>query len=105
MTHDAAEGPPSPSVKFLLSLRKIDREGITARDVLILYTVMSTPGCNGKDILRALMIKDRSSIQLCLLRLIAHGLIEDHRTDVRKSIPVCLHITPLGLEFWNDLKP
>jgi hypothetical protein len=103
MTYDVAEG--SPTVNFLLALRRIDKEGITARDVLILYTVMSNPGCNGIDVLRALSIKDRSSIQLCLLRLISHGFIEDRRTDIRKAVPVCLHVTALGLEFWNELKP
>lgn len=98
------EGEHFPVVDFLVRLRKIDKQRLTVRDVIVLYAIMSKPGANGKEIARTIGIQDRSSIQLCLSRLMRHGFVEDRRTEARSTIPNILHVSPAGIDFWNDLK-
>lgn len=95
----------SPTVDLLVRFRKIDKAGLTVRDMLLLYAIISNPGMNGHEVAKLIGIPDRSSVQLCLRRLIKHRFIEDRRVDDAKGIPNILHPLPAGIEFWNEIKP
>lgn len=92
------------TVDFLLKLKVIDRRGLTARDILGLYIVISNPGINGLDFARTLNIENRSAVDSNIRRLITQGLIEDRRAKNRKAEPNSLHVLPAGVDFWNELK-
>lgn len=92
-------------IDFLVKLWKLDRTHTTPRDVILLYTIMTRPSVNGKELTRLVGLEDRSSIQLCIRRLIRHGLVEDRRVEGRDKLPNRLYITPAGQEFWNSIKP
>lgn len=94
-----------PNVTFLAKLRKIDLRILTVRDVLVLYVIIENAGCSGIEISNKLGIKDRSSIASNINRLMREGYIEDHRKERRKANPAILHVTPRGLEFWDEIKP
>lgn len=91
--------------EFLVRLHAIDRRGLTARDALLTYYFMAHPGANGADACHALNVKHRSSIQRCLERLFAAGLLEDRRTEKAKNMTGRLYVTPAGVEFWEEIKP
>lgn len=95
-----------PTVEFLLRLRKIDKSGLTARDVLLLYTIISNPGINGWDAGRKIGLAERSSVTFGMNRLIKRHFIEDRREQnlVGKGIPNRFYVLPAGIEFWNELK-
>jgi DNA-binding MarR family transcriptional regulator len=95
----------SPAAHFLVKLRKIDKRGLTARDVLILYTIIQQPGISGIDISTKLGLSDRSAVASNLLRMEREGYIVDHREVRSKANAAILHPTPKGLEFWEELKP
>ena len=95
----------SPVVEFLMRLRKMDKRGLTTRDVLLLYTIIANPGIHGKDAAHKIGTVDRSGIQHCLMRLIREGMIEDRRPEARRAQPNRLYALSAGIEFWNDLKP
>src|SRR6478735_3406482 len=98
MTHQI-----SPSVTdFLVKLRKIDKHGLTVRDMLVLFAIMQKPGSSGLDIASALAIKDRSAISSNLARLERQGFIEDRREERSKAVPAILHPLSAGLEFWDE---
>lgn len=92
-----------PNVTFLLQLRKIDKAGLTTRDILVLYTVISRPGVNGNDVTKLIGHEDRSGLQAGFDRLIRHGFIEDRRERAGKAVPTIFHALPAGEEFWSDL--
>lgn len=92
------------NIPFLLALHKIVREGISARDVLILYAVIARPGISGVEIVASLGIENRSCIHRALLRLIEKGFMEDRRKYAQKAVPAQYHILPAGIAFWEDLK-
>lgn len=94
-----------PVVDFLIRLRKIDKLGLTARDVLMLYTIIARPGISGIDAANAIGIKFRSGVAPGIGRLIRAGFIEDRREQARKANPAQLHPLPEGEAFWNDIKP
>jgi DNA-binding MarR family transcriptional regulator len=95
-----------PSVtSFLVKLRKADKLGLTLRDILVLYAIMSAPGSSGLDIATKLGIKDRSAISSNLARLERLGFIEDRRTERSKAVPAVLHPLPAGVGFWDEIKP
>lgn len=94
----------TPTVELLLRLRKIDKSGLTARDVLLLYTIISNPGINGWDAGRKIGLAERSSVTFGLARMIKRGLIEDRREVEHKGVPNRLYALPAGIEFWNELK-
>ena len=96
---------PSPTADFLVRLRKIDMHGLTHRDVIILYTIIRTPGSSGIEIADKIGLKNRSSVALNITRLIRCGFIEDRREMARKASPAVLHVLPPGEEFWNEIKP
>lgn len=96
---------PSPTADFLVRLRKIDMHGLTHRDVIILYTIIRTPGSSGIEIADKIGLKNRSSVALNITRLIRCSFIEDRREMARKASPAVLHALPAGLEFWNEIKP
>jgi len=100
MTHES-----SAAVDFLVRLRKLDKAGVTHRDVITLYTIIANPGVNGQEAGKMMGISDRSNIQMGLARLERKGLIEDRRVERIKSIPSIFHATPAGIAFWNDIKP
>lgn len=95
----------SPAAHFLVKLRKIDKRTLTARDVLILYTIIQQPGISGIDISTKLGLSDRSAVASNLLRLEREGYIVDHREVRSKANAAILHATKHGLEFWEELKP
>lgn len=96
---------PSGTPGFLMRLHKIDRHGLTVRDILVLYAIMRTPGASGLDIATKLGIKDRSAISSNLARLERQDFIEDRREERTKAVPALLHVLPAGLEFWDEIKP
>jgi predicted transcriptional regulator len=95
----------SPTVDFLVRLRIADKRGLTLRDVLVLYAVISTPGQSGIDLTHKLGLENRSGVQTNIARLMREGMIEDRRQRVRKAAPQMLYVLPAGLEFWNLIKP
>lgn len=99
MTNDLS----SPTVTFLLRLSKIDKSGLTVRDVIVLYAVMSKPGINGNDVTKMIGHEDRSGLQAGFERLMRHGLIEDRRERWGKAVPTIFHALPAGVKFWEDL--
>lgn len=98
-------GESNPAIEFLIRLRKIDKQGITVRDTLMLYILIGNPGMTGLDLGKATGFGNRSSVDSNIRRLIRHGLIEDRRERFGQAIPNDLHITPKGMEFWNSIKP
>lgn len=96
---------PNVNVAFLVRLRKIDKHTLTARDVLVLYTVMENPGISGVEISNKLGYANRSSISSNVTRLIRDGYLEDHREERRKANPALLHATTAGIAFWDEIKP
>lgn len=90
---------------FLVRLRKIDLRGLTVRDVLVLYVIITHPGCSGIEITNKLGLRDRSAIASTLLRLEREKYIEDRREVRSKANPAILHPAPRGLEFWGEIKP
>lgn len=99
------EHAPSVTASFLIRLRKIDKQMLTMRDVLVLYTVMRHPGISGVEIAHKLGFENRSSISSNVNRLIRDGYLEDHRAQRRKANPAVLHATPAGCAFWDEIKP
>lgn len=94
------------NVEFLVRLRKIDKSGLTARDVLLLYTIITHSGIHGHDAGKAIGVAERSSVTFGLNRLIKRGFIEDRREErlVGRGVPNRLYALPAGIEFWNELK-
>ena len=92
---------------FLIRLHKIDKAGLKARDIIILYGIIANPGINGKDLALKLGIPERSHIRHALIKLEQMGLVEDRRQekDRRKANPASFHPQPAGLALWDDLKP
>jgi DNA-binding MarR family transcriptional regulator len=103
MNHDTLSR--NVTFDFLVSLRKVDKRGLTVRDILILYVVITTPGISGVEVTAKLGIKDRSAIASNLRRLERESYIEDRREEQRKAVPAVLHVLPKGLEFWDEIKP
>jgi DNA-binding MarR family transcriptional regulator len=97
----------SPVVDFLVRLHRIDKCGLKARDILILYTVISNPGISGIDIAHKLGIPERSHIQNALYRMEKVGLIEDRRSPEhrRKANPAMFFALEAGQKLWDDLRP
>lgn len=94
----------TPTVDLMLKLRRIDKCGLTVRDILLLYTIIANPGINGWDAAKVIGIEARSSVQFGLARMVKRGLIEDRREYESKGIPNRLYVLPAGMEFWNALK-
>ena len=95
----------SPTVDFLIRLKKLDRAGLTVRDALVLYTIIHNPGISGVHIADMVGAGNRSNIAFNVQRLAREGFIEDRRQQVGKAHPTMFHVLPAGLKFWNDLKP
>lgn len=90
---------------FLVKLRKMDKRGLTVRDVLVLYCVIHQPGQSGIEVTTKLGLPERSSIASNLLRLEREGYLEDRREVRSKANPAILHPTQRGIDFWNEIKP
>jgi DNA-binding MarR family transcriptional regulator len=88
-------------------LKRIDKSGIKARDILILHTIISSPGISGIDIAHKLGIPERSHIQSALYRMETLELIEDRRSPEhrRKANPAMFHALPKGRDLWDQIKP
>jgi DNA-binding MarR family transcriptional regulator len=95
----------SPTIDFLVRLRIADKRGLTLRDILVLYAVMTNPGISGVEIMNKIGLENRSGVQTNIMRLLREGYMEDRRIRHRKAEPVRLYILPLGTEFWNQIKP
>ena len=95
----------TPTVDFLIRLRKIDKQGMTLRDTLLLYIVLGNPGMSGLDLGKAIGFGHRSSIDSNIRRMIRLGMIEDHRERHARAIPNNLHATEAGKAFWESIKP
>jgi DNA-binding MarR family transcriptional regulator len=100
-------GNITPQTAYLISLLKIDKAKMKARDVVILYTIITHPGISGIEVAHKLGIPERSHIQNALFKMEKMGLIEDHRPDHRrrKANPAIFHATIAGLTLWDSLKP
>lgn len=90
---------------FLIALRKIDRAGLTARDILLIESVRQNPGCMGRELATRIGLQARSNLQFSLPRLKLLGMIEDRRPQVGRAHVNILHITPAGERFLDDLIP
>lgn len=92
---------------FLIRLHRINKVGLKARDVIILYAVITSPGIHGKDLAGKLGIPERSHIQHAIIKLEEMGLIVDRRKPGSRSKfnPAILYPTEAGLALWDDLKP
>ena len=88
-------------------LKRIDKSGIKARDILILHTIISHPGISGIDIAHKLAFSERSHIQSALYRMQDLELIEDRRSPEhrRKANPAMFHALPKGRALWDEIKP
>jgi len=96
---------PNATVEFLVRLKKIDKRGLTCRDVLVIYTIIHNPGCSGVELADKIGAGTHSNIVSNIRRLIRVGFMEDRRKEFKKAQPSSLHILPAGVEFWNELKP
>lgn len=96
---------PSLTADFLVKLRKVDKRGLTVRDVLVLYVIITHPGCSGIEVTNKLGLPDRSAVASNLLRLEREGYTTDHREVRSKANPAILHPLPKGIEFWDEIKP
>ena len=92
------------NVEFLTRLWKIDKSGLTARDLMLLYTIMTHPGISGLEAANLVGVRARSSVQFSYARLMKREMIEDRRVQESKGVPNRLFILPAGLEFWNQMK-
>ncbi len=90
--------------EFLRVLRKMDKTGITHRDVLILYVIINRPGICGQDITEILGYGYRSNVVKGIARLLKYGFIEDRRDVTGNARMQILHVRPAGTEFFNSLK-
>lgn len=95
----------SPTVTFLMILKKMDKARLTVRDALVIYIVMTDPGIDGLGVAKKLNFEHRSSVTSNVARLILEGLIEDRREKRGQAISSILHITDKGRAFWDDIKP
>lgn len=93
------------TLKFLMTLTRLEKLGLSQRDVLVLYGVISNPNINGKHLSDSLGYKDRSAISTALLRLTGMGMIEDKRKRAGRTIPNMMVATQKGIDFWNEIKP
>lgn len=90
---------------FLVRLKKIDKRSLTVRDIILLFYIMHNPGCNGQEASVFCGVVNRSSIGLCLKRLLKAGMIEDRRLTKGKAVQNQLYATQTGIDFWNEIKP
>lgn len=99
----------SPNFDFLVRLRKIDRQRLTARDMIVLWGVKHNPGIMGKELATKLGYPSRSHVQEHVARLIRHGFVEDRRHippgSAPHMIPNDLHITAAGEDFLGKILP
>lgn len=96
----------SPNVtSFLVRLRKVDKLGLTVRDVLVLYAIIENPGADGLTISTKLGLRDRSALASNLHRLERIGFIEDRREKRQRAVPAALYPLEHGIAFWEEIKP
>lgn len=93
----------SPTVTFMMRLRKIDKAGITPRDFIGLYAIYTHPGCNGNDVTKMVGHEERSGMQSGFHRMIRLGLIEDRRERVSKAVPTVFYITEKGKQLLDEI--
>lgn len=92
----------SPSVAELMAIfGRIDRRGLTVRDMLVMWVIITKPGCMGTEVANKLGLPERSSVQTNIDRLIREKLIEDRRKEIKKMFPNQLYITDAGKAFWE----
>lgn len=95
----------NPTVDFFVGLRKIDKSGLKARDVIALWAIRQTPGMMGRELALKIGLNTRSNIQDAIARLTMHGLIEDRRKTRDNRTPNDLHILPAGTVYLDDVIP
>ena len=88
---------------FFVRLRKIERNGLTSRDFVMLYLIGQQPGIMGNAICKKLGYESRSNIQDNMARLARLGFTEDRRTLTNRSTPNDWHITPAGEALIEDV--
>jgi len=91
--------------QFLQKLTDLDRSGFTCRDILILHTIIGSPGICGLDIAIKIGAPHRSGVEAGLKRLLSEHYIEDKRSVAQKAIPSAFYVLPDGAVFWNRIKP
>lgn len=94
----------SPVVSFLLRLKFMDENFVTARDVLCLAAIINRPGMSRRDLSSTLGLNAEVNVMSNVNRLIRWGYIEDRRHDPRKAVASILHATKDGVDFWHRIK-
>lgn len=95
----------TPTMDFLVRLRKIDDAGLKVRDALVLWAIAREPGMMGREVAMKLGYKSRSNVQDCVKRLMIAKFVEDRRPVVNQMTPNDLYILPAGETFLADLVP
>lgn len=90
---------------FLIRLRRIDRQGLKVRDILVLWAISREAGMMGREVAMKLGYKSRSNIQDGVKRLLIVEFIEDRRPYKNQMTPNDLHILPAGEKFLADVVP
>lgn len=90
---------------FLVRLRKIENTGLKARDIVVLYAVVSTPGMMGNQIAGKLGYSSRSNLQDGFDRLMKGGFMEDRRPHHNQQTPNDFHATQAGRALIADIVP
>lgn len=89
----------------MVRLRRIDRQRLTVRDIIILWAIRNNPGVMGRELATKLGYKSRSNVQEGIARLLRAKFIEDRRPVQDHMTPNDLHITSAGQDFLEEVVP
>lgn len=84
-------------------LARLDQEGFTLRDMLVLAVLIGRPGICGQDVQHDMEFLNRSAVVGNLNRLIRRGLVEDRRTQIKQAVPSIYWPTEDGVSLWQEL--
>jgi len=86
-----------------IRLQKLDKAGLSPRDILILYVVKNKPGINGIETAHILNLRSHSCVQTQFRRMIRQELIEDRRLEAKKATSAYYHITSKGEKLLDEI--
>jgi len=84
-------------------LARLDNSKLTPRDIRIMAGIERAPGCCGNDLVVALRLPSRSSVQANIPKLIRRGMIDDLRAREGSAIPSRLFLTEEGKRFLQEM--
>lgn len=90
-------------VSLMIALRKIDKQHLAARDIVVLWFVKHNPGAMGSEIADKIGLASRTNVRQNIGKLAKHGFLEDRRVRKIGAVPNNLYITPAGEEFLDGL--